>query len=261
MLPVVNLLSKVSGFFFTAGFILANIKYIIPLFVIPITQFLSLISNAIAYALNLLGSYFRPEYQAQEKWYGFDSFKNQFSYAALLGFYGAIINIGALYVPILIIPAAWLFFTGNLMTSISEFHKLKTPFFTEENYSSLRQNKQVSHALILAATALVAALSTTLIFIFPMATAFILGGSTLLTLGLGALNVRYWLEINWSHFENTQSLIESYDHITQELGSDVPRTVEEPLPHYQGFSLFITPKNVSSDAQLSGSYQSIYSKP
>ncbi|KGP64434.1 hypothetical protein EP47_11755 [Legionella norrlandica] len=212
-------LSKASTYFFFSGFFISKIRYLPFIILSPLLNLVSLFLYLIGYSLWFIASHFYPSQGKIEKeWYGFAQFKEQHLYAAALGLAATVISIIAIFSPILLLPAGWIFAGGNILWTISEYHKLNNPPVDEKDYVHERQSKYVSYALTISLISIVTSASTTLTFLFPVITLPILVATSFLCIGLGAWAVEYWLESNFGDSQACIVMDESYKQMNNQLG-------------------------------------------
>lgn len=248
-MTVAKKLDKASGIFFFTGFLLSKLQYIPSPLVSALFRFISLGIYSLAYLTWFLASLLHPDQKEQHyrKWYGFAQIKEQFLFSSLIGFIATILSVAAVFVPPLLPIAALLFFIGNLMWAIGEYHKFKSPPPLDQNFSMARQKSYVSYAATSTAISLVAAIAATLIFFFPPLAIPITIFSVLVCIGLGALAFEFWLNSNFGKVAPTP-VTESYQQINESLGpSPSPDSRYSPEP---GFfkDLFSSPTNKSSQS-------------
>lgn len=193
-----NILDKTSSYLFFLGLAFSKIRYLPTSVATPFFNIGSIVSYMIGYIFWLIASYLYPEQKKHSpKWYSFASFKDQNIYAATLGIIATLLGIGAFFVPVVSIPAVWLFLISNMIWTVSQYYKLKSPtLHEEESYSPSRQKEYLHYAIALTASGLVAALSTTLIFFIPPLGIPLLIGSTIVNIGLGIMAFKFWLNYN-----------------------------------------------------------------
>ncbi|MDI1351844.1 MAG: hypothetical protein PSV35_03600 [bacterium] len=236
-------LEKVSGYLFFAGAIVAKIRYLPLTIVSSIVTLASLALYLAAYASWFFASHFYPEHKKHaHEWYGFAQFKEQHILAAALGIVATALSIAGIFLPVLLIPAAWLFLASNVVWTISEYHKLNNPHPQDQDYSPTYQNSYVSYAIAMTSLALVAALSTTLIFIFPLFTIPLIVLTTVFTIGLGVLAAESLLDCNFGDHKKVGIVAEhSNDKVTQVLGLSVTPKEKQTTAPYHNISIFKTP--------------------
>ena len=214
-----NALDKASGVSFFLSTLASKIQYL-PLVTLT-TPFLNLISltfSLFGYSVWYVGSYFYPnQLPKNAKWYGFAPFKEQNTYAAFIGIGAAIISMIAIAIPIMAIPAAWLFFSSNVVWVIGEYHKLKHPP-ADENYSDSFQRSYLSYALSLTSVGLITALAATFVFIFPLQTIPILAIAGISSIALSLVAAEHWLNFNFSEHKKMPTKKASYDKMSHGLG-------------------------------------------
>lgn len=229
-------LNIATGFLFFAGFMLSKLQYVPFPLVSAICRFLSLGLYLTGYGLWFISNLLLTGHkQSDDKWYGFAKIKEQLLYSSLIGFVATVFSVAAVFVPVLFPPAAWLFFIGNVIWAISEYHKLKNPP-EDENFSYTKQNAYQSYAMTNAAISLVSAVAATLIFVFPLIAIPITISSLLLCIGLGVLASEYWLS---AYFGDHKPLKDSDSHrkMSNELGYTHEKK-HSPAPHHKKNFLF-----------------------
>ncbi|HRD68610.1 MAG TPA: hypothetical protein PK657_00550 [Legionella sp.] len=217
-------LSNASSYFFFSGFIVSKIRFLPFVVVTPILTLVSLLLNCIGYTIWFISSHFQQEHERDEtKWYGFAQFKDQHLLAASLGLMATTLSIISIVLPLIFIPAVWLFFASNVVWCTGEYHKWKNPPQDDENYSATRQEKYFAYTRAMAMTALINAISSTLIIMFPPLSIPLLIGATLLCLGPVLLAAENWMEFKFgNHKQLTQCRPStSYDVIEKSLQLEV----------------------------------------
>lgn len=247
-------LNKLSSLSFFLSFLAAKIQYI------PVVNmgaaFLNLFSfsfNLLAYSLWYVASYFYPEqYPRNKDWYSFASFKEQQSYAALLGIAAAILSIAALSNPILAIPAAWIFFTSSLYWVVSEYHKFNNPP-PDKEYSESKQTSNLSYAVIVTTLSFVNAATSTLVLYFPLLVIPILAISGLINIGLSLVALEYFLDVNFSEHKKIPISDTSYHSMSNGLGSTMKpehKNSIDLMPHQGPNQLFKACSPKANDPEL-----------
>ncbi|WP_298622292.1 hypothetical protein [uncultured Legionella sp.] len=227
-------LGKLSSTFFLLGFIISKIQYLPVTIVSSFFHIIALGCYFLAYGAWFISSHFQPNQENNtEEWYGFAQFKEQFLYAATMGLIASLISILAIFFPVLIVPASWLFFSSNIFWTIGEYNKLQNPPESDENYSHSYQSTYLAYAMTMAATGLTTALSTTLVFIFPAITVPIIITATIISTGLGVLATEYWLDYTFGDHKKTPLSPHSYNYMNKSLGNiQTQQTVQSPQPYH-----------------------------
>jgi hypothetical protein len=185
-------LDKASGIFFLLGGIASKIQYIPMNIATPFFNIGSLGCYLFAYIFWFISSHSYPDQALKPRtWYAFAPFKQQNIYAAFLGMGAALISIGSLILPILAVPAAWMYVFSNFFATISQYHKLENPTI-EEEYSKSKQRNFFSYTLMMSSISLIGALSTTISYAFPAIIFPTLVISSLISSSLGVLGLEYW---------------------------------------------------------------------
>ncbi|RUR12296.1 hypothetical protein [Legionella sp. km772] len=227
-----KIIDKLSSISFFLSLVASKVQYI-PAVTIA-TPFLNLITfglSLIGYSMWYVASRFYPEqYPRDKEWYGFASFKEQNAYAAFLGIGAAVLSIVAISIPVWAIPAAWLFFSSNVVWAIGEYHKLKNPPADEE-YSKSYQKSYLSYALAMTSVGLSTALSATAIFLFPLQTIPILAVSGLISIAMSLIAAEYWLNYNFEAHKKTP--LPSYNKMSHGLGPTLEYSnTQSPEPYH-----------------------------
>ncbi|KTD15629.1 hypothetical protein Lgra_0295 [Legionella gratiana] len=213
-------LEKASGIFFFSGFLLSKLQYLPFPLVSAIFRFISLGIYFLAYGSWSIACLLHPDHnEHHHKWYGFAQIKEQLLFSSFVGLVATVLSVAAVLVPVLFPPAAWLFLIGNVLWAIGEYHKLKNPPQSKEDFSYTQQKNYLYYAITSCAISLVTAISATLIVAFPPLTIPITIFSLLLYVGLGALAFEYWLNSKTS--ENRQSIKGSYHQMSDSLGPTI----------------------------------------
>ncbi|MFI4963084.1 MAG: hypothetical protein ACHP6H_04410 [Legionellales bacterium] len=228
----VIVLRRIRGIFFFIGFVFSKIKYFPIALIYPAVHLISLSLYLIGHLLAFIGSHIEPEhYRNTNEWQGFLQFKEQYRIGAFFGIAGSLLGISAFYIPVLIVPAAWLFLSSNIFKTIGEYHKYTNPPPGDREYSHTRQNSIVAHALITCLLSTVGALSTTLVYVYPPLAVYILLLATCLSIGLGIMALEFWVDMHFGTHK-TSKISESHTYLNASLG---PKTTFEvpnhPKPH------------------------------
>lgn len=223
-MTVEKILSKSSGGLFFSGFMLSKLQYLPFPVVSAAFRFISLGLYLLGYISWFVASLLQPDHKHHhDKWYGFAKIKEQFLLSSCIGFIGAILSVVAVFIPILFPPAAFIFFLGNIIWTIGEFHKLKNPPGHDEHFSSTQQKSYVHYAVTTTAISLITAVAATLMVIFPAMTLTITIFSLLVCVGLGALAFEFWLDTNFGKHSPTHTQYipqhESYSTMSHGFGS------------------------------------------
>lgn len=225
--------------------------------VASIFKLISLGFNLIACCIWFLASHFHPGHELKhEKWYGFAPFKIQYLISATLGILGSVIGLCAIFFPFLIIPSVWLFFCSNVIWSMGEYHKFKSPPLEDPLYSHRYQKTYFSYAITMTAIGFTTALATSLIVIFPPIAMLVLIVATTISIGLGLLAAQYWLEFNLGFHPKTNAKKDSYHQMQEVLGVKKTSLMDNtPRPYHTASSLSLEKTVVSQesdDLQASG---------
>lgn len=233
-------LGKASGFLFISGFIVGKLQYLPLALFSSILNIVSLLLYCVGYSLWFISSHFQPEHTIKkEEWYGFDEFKKQYLYAATIGIIASITGIAAVFLPVLFIPASWLFFFSNLVWSTGEYHKFNSPPKADENYSSSYQKAYLSFAVSMTIISLFAAAGTTVAILFPPAAVGVLLTTIIICLGLGVLAGEFWLDFNFGDHKKDVTDKSSYTQISNSLKAEPKLETEyEIIPEHSN-SLFV----------------------
>lgn len=237
-MSITSKLSKVSSLLFLTGFVFSKLQNFPIPFLSSITNAIALVFYMMGYAAWFISSHFYPNHtQKKDEWYGFAQFKEQYLYAATLGVIATALSLAALFLPILIIPAAWLFVASNLMWTSGEYHKFNNPPPYDKNYSHTYQEAYLSYAITMSSMTAIAAISTTLIILFPQITIPLYIITTILGVGLSILAAEIWLNCTFGDHKPTP-VKSSHNQMNNELG---PKTdheeINSPAPHH-GKDLF-----------------------
>jgi hypothetical protein len=229
-------LGRTSSFFFFLGFMLSKLQYL-PFSAFSATfRMISLGFYLGAYATWFLASFFQDgHFKKENRWYGFAKIKEQHLLASLLGFVATVLSLAAIFTPILFIPAAWIFLAGNVIWTISEYHKLKNPPHSNEDFSYMRQRAYVMYSMTTTTIGLVTAVAASLMLVFPLASVPITVFSLFICVGLGFYAFEKWLD---SSLGDHEPIIKrgSFNVMTNELGpscSNDKKNSPEPKPDHQ----------------------------
>lgn len=219
-------LDTASGALFFAGFLFSKLQYI-PFAPLSIAvRCTSLLFYLGGYSAWFLSSYIQEEHTAHKtRWYGFAKIKIQFLVSSFIGFVATVLSIAAIFMPILLPPAAWLFLLGNIIWGIGEYHKLKKPP-KDATLTPAQQKAYVDYAITTIAISLISAVAATLIFLFPPIAAPLTIFSLLLCTALGALAFELWLKSTISTEKEKNTLTDSYLTMSHDL-NHTPAPTEE----------------------------------
>lgn len=218
------------------GLVASKIQYLPANIITPIFNIASVALYLLGYSLWLVNSYFYPNQTPKyNKWYGFAAFKEQNAHAAALGILATLTGVVAIALPVFALPAAWLFFTSNVIWCISEFHKLKNPP-PDKEYSESYQKSYLSYAISMSSVSVVGALATTLMFLIPPLYLPVLVVSTLLSVALVATAIGYWLDYTFNQHKKTPITKSSYESISEGLGDslDLQESLDNNFEPYHG---------------------------
>lgn len=237
-------LSNLSGFFFFSGFVIAKIQYIPIIMVSSALTIISHLLYMLGYACWFLSSHLFPNHTPKKnEWYGFAQFKEQYLFAATLGFIATSFSIAALFAPVLLIPAAWIFLGGNFMWASGEYHKLNNPPPYDKNYSHSQQNAYFAYSVTITSMTVVAAINTTLVFIFPPIAVPMFIITTVIGVGLNALALEIWLNFTFGNHKPTP-VQTSHDQMNQTLGPKVLPEESDSLAPYHDNDLLKSSKPI-----------------
>ena len=231
-------LGKVSSFFFFSGFVFGKIQSLPIPVVSSAFNVVSLMFYMMGYGVWFIASHFYPDHDPkEEEWYGFAQFKEQYLFAATLGFIATALSIAAIFVPVLLIPAAWTFLASNFMWTSGEYNKLNSPSPQDKNYSHTYQKAYVSYAITMTAMSFVTALGATAVFLFPPAAIPVLILSTIIIVGLSAFAVENWLNYTFGDHKPTPVVQTSHNQMNHSLGPRVVPEETDSLAPYHGDDL------------------------
>lgn len=191
-------LEQISSGLFFIGFVVSKLEHF------PITVIKGLF-NLVALGLYLLGylswilaGYISPDHpQRRDRWYGFIQFKEQYQFAAIIGSIATVLFIAAMFVPVINVPALWVFVISNGVWFTAEYHKLKHPPAYDKNFSTIKQTNYLRFASLVTLISVAGAISGTIAFACPPLAVTIFTVTTLVSIVLGAAALMYWLEANF----------------------------------------------------------------
>lgn len=220
-------LDNASGYFFFSGFLISKIPSRFNPIVAVVLSSLTITFYALGYILWLAGSFLHPDHpKKNDQWYGFAQFRTQHQISGYLGLVACLISLSAIMIPVVVIPAAWIFFISNAIWSISEYHKLRNPPGYDETYLQTKQSSYVHYAFLSTAISLVSALATTLIFLIPAASLAIILTSAIICTAWGILATEYW----WNFSYGTQDIVPIQDSYSQSKQSLGPSMMMDEFP-------------------------------
>lgn len=228
-MSIATKIGKASSYFFFFGFVTGKLKYFPAAFVSSILNLTSILFYLTGYSIWFIACHFFPDAPPLSKeWYEFAQFKEQYIYAATLGITASIICIFAITAPMLLIPAAWLFFCSNIIWAVGEYNKLHNPPDNDDSYSHGYQQNYSTYAIIMSVITFIASTGTTLSLIFPPFCIPILTVSVLVCMGLGIVAGQYWFEANFGDHEKTTT---SHQQMNPSLGNTLkPQITHSPEP-------------------------------
>ena len=219
MITAAKVLDRVTGYLFFTGFVTSRLKIIPVSLVGAIFNLISLFSYLSGYLAWYLAAFLYPDHpRKQDEWYGFAEFKIQYQLAALIGL---IATIMCLIMPVLIIPVAWIYTISNTIWAISEYHKLKHPPPSTENYSTAKQSVYVRYAAAIAINSAITAVSASIVFFFPPLAIPLITAATIVGLALTAIAIYYWGKHTFGKFTPDNGRIgHSYTVVDQSLAPE-----------------------------------------
>lgn len=250
-----KILDKISSISFFLSMLASKLQFIPTNVVAPIFTLLSVSLNFLGYGLWFVSSHFYPEHKPKySEWYGFAAFKEQNKYAAFVGMGGVLLSLAAIALPVLAIPAAWMFFISNAFWAMGEYHKYKSPLQNEQ-YSKSYLKSCFSFAAAMTLMGLIAALTTTLIFVAPALVVPIFVVSAILSAGIGLVALRSWLDFTFGDHKKLPPKEMSYNKMANELGSSLQ--LEENPTHqpYHGPGLFASNQDSEKEIELEESLE------
>lgn len=227
-----KIVDKISSISFSLSLVASKIQYIPILnFAAPFLNILTLGLVFLGYSLWYVASHFYPDHRPKfSEWYGFAAFKEQNALAAFVGIAAAILSMIALAIPSIAIPAAWLFFSSNVIWAVGEYHKLQRPP-ADETYSRSYQKSYLSYAIAMTSSGLVSALAATAILFFPIYAIPVIAVSSLMNLGLSLVAAEYWL--NYTFEKHPKTPAPSYGKMSSGLGPAVKyEDSTSPAPYH-----------------------------
>ena len=222
-------LNKASGLFFFLSFMLSKLQYIPIPIVANVFRLCSFLFSLTAYSTWFSSNLLNPDHKPlHNEWYGFARIKELLISSSIVGFAAAVLSFSSLFVPILFPIAAWLFVVDNIIWSIGEVHKLKSPPTDNPNFSYTQQDSYLSYAIATTGISIVTAMTATLIFIFPLMTLSITLFSILICIGIGVIAMESWLDANFG----THNPISTNSYVQIEKGMELEVTSEKsPTPY------------------------------
>lgn len=237
---------KASGVFFFIAFMVSTLQYVPFLFVAGGLRLISLLISLGAYGLKLASNLYSESYDKQKHtWYGFDKINKQFTYSSLANILATIVSIVAIFYPICFPPAAWLFFIGNVLSSIAEYHTLKSPP-KDDKFCYTSQDSTVSYQIVISIISLITAITATLIFVFPPFAIPISIVGILLSAGFGALALEFRLDSIFGEHIPSRYPPNCSKESYAKGAIDRPVLDKTPIKHYPAFR---DPNNSSTPNQ------------
>lgn len=206
-----TILNRICTILFGAGLVCLKIHNLPIPVVSTIIGFIAYGLYLTAYSLWFFRTLLDPaQKEIQTNWYGFLQYKGQFGLSALLGILGCVLSIIGFFIPILVVPAAWLFLACNTLWTIGEYHQYKTPPQEDEQYSESYQSVYLSYAIVVTTITLLSTLATTLTFIFPPITIPLMIFSGAICFGLSLLAWGYWINATFGDHPTLHEIKDSY---------------------------------------------------
>lgn len=194
-------LDKASSILFFLGFATSYLRFAPIVLLAALSNIISLFLYLFAYLFWLAACQLYPNHPAlQEKWYGFAQFKDQNRTAAIIGTVALLCSAAALFFPIAVLPACWLFVISNGVWLIAEYHKKQNPLPYEQNYSSKKQETYLHYALVITAASLVTALATTIIFFVPIIALPTIIISSIFAVFFCGLSIQHWVALTFDEY-------------------------------------------------------------
>lgn len=205
-------LEQISSGLFFVGFLISKLEHLPLVTISGIFNLVALTMYLLGYIFWISASYIFPEHtQRTDRWYGFSQFKDQYKVAATIGTIATLLFIGAMFVPIINIPALWIFVISNGVWFTAEYHKLQHPPTYDKQFSPEKQRSYLYFAMMITLLSVVAAIAGTIAFACPPIAIMVLTVSTVISLVLGAAAVMYWFD---SNFPTTKYSAEDVPDVT-----------------------------------------------
>ena len=183
---LIKFLDKISGYCFLLGFFSSRLRDISSPLIAPLMRATNLASYLVGYTAWYISSLFsKASTKTPSQWYSCTDARRQQQIAGVLGLIAAIFCI--IY-PLTIIPTTWLYTLSNIHWLLAERNKKNSPSSTDPTYSTQKQTIYYYYAACVTLVGLIAALTATLIFLFPPMATLLLPHATYLGLGLSVLS-------------------------------------------------------------------------
>lgn len=162
---------NLSRFFFVAAFIANALYHITPVFIGRICKLAAIGCNYAGYLFWLASAQVsKDQERLKNKWYAFAKIKNQHRLTSLLGVLATTLALIGFFIPVMLIPAFWLFTLSNIIWAITTFHQKRNLPQDDPRYTPKGYDNYFNYVILSTAASVVAAIGTTLIFCFPAAT-------------------------------------------------------------------------------------------
>lgn len=214
-----------SSVFAVAGFILSKAEYFFGVsFIRAFFTVASLVCFLIYYILWFAAATFFPNVQTTKPLSIFDLLKEHRSVnikAAIVGVLGTILYFSSFALPVLTIPAVWLYFISSCLWFYGEYKELNKPSLAGEGPLWVKHKNYVIFSGLLTFSSLLSAISSTAIFWAPTLAAppititFAVIGA-LVGCGAIAFWLAHFLSTSTSSFDLTES--SDYSNIFLQLG-------------------------------------------
>ncbi len=216
----------------------------------------------LAYLIWLVETILNPDKRPNPaEWYGFASIKTQLLVTCVIGLIATAFGIAAIFFPILLIPACWLFTISNICWLIGEHQKTENPPNAEQDpdYQHAKQKAYFQYVLVVSLVSLASTIITTVSIFFPpfLWVALFIGPY------LGGMVIKAWYDVNFCSPPTVKSVSvgtsTSYDNLIDLM----PGKENPPLPPNCSASRnpvtsvpidLVRKKNVQSSQTLSGTH-------
>lgn len=166
-------------------------------------------------------------------WYGFANFREQLSWAALLGLSASVCSILAVFLsPPFAMAACSLSVISNIFWMIGEYHKTKVPPHYDEHFSLSKQKSFAQYTMCMTVLSIIAAAATITGFLAPAALSSLLIVVIPVAILTVCLAINRWIDYNFGNhalliepdaiLDNSPEVADSYQSMSKTLNLSAP---------------------------------------
>lgn len=244
-------LNRINSTFFFLGFLFNKLQWLSLGYFSFISQLTSLSLYFSGYIVWIITCELYPNHPPlKENWYGFNQFRKQNQFAAILGAGAILFSFAAIVSSLFFIPALFLFAASNIFWCISEYHKLKNPLPFDETYSTSRQQSHFKYTCLMTSLSIFTALAMPFTILFPPFSLLIVSCIIVVGMAISLTAINCWLDCNLKDHPPDKLKTQSYTQISQQLGftnANTPSLTQEKNPGITSFKPLFTVTKISSE--------------